>query len=129
MNPQFSALPFFAYPVTDMDRACAFYRNVLGLTEVARWDNVWVEFSLNAKASGPVIALSSIMDGCEPNAKGGAVALETTEFDATVAHLRSQNVTFVMEPSNTSACHFARFLDSEGNHVILHRIHEIAEGT
>jgi predicted enzyme related to lactoylglutathione lyase len=40
-----------------------------------------------------------------------------------VAELKSRGVTFVLEPTDTGVCHFARFLDSEGNHLVLHRKH------
>jgi catechol 2,3-dioxygenase-like lactoylglutathione lyase family enzyme len=123
MTPQFSTLPFFAYPVSDMNRACTFYQDVLGLTEVARWDNFWVEFAISADAPGPVLALASDMKGCEPGAQGGAAALEAVDFEGMVAHLKANQVHFVMEPEETSVCLFARFLDPDGNHLILHRIH------
>jgi catechol 2,3-dioxygenase-like lactoylglutathione lyase family enzyme len=128
MTSRFSALPFFAYPVSDIDRACAFYQDVLGLIEVARWEKFWVEFAIAADAPGPVLALATDMDGCDPGAKGGAVALETADFEGMVAHLKAHQVTFVMEPEETSVCYFARFLDPDGNHLILHRIHDAPAG-
>lgn len=121
-----SALPFFVYPVSDMSRSKLFYRDILGLVETANWDEQWVEFGLSAKDSGPVIALSSVMSGVTPGAPGGAVAIETTDFDSMVTHLRDQGVTFVLEPMETSVCQFARFHDPDGNHLILHRIHNFS---
>ena len=123
MIPPFSTLPFFTYPVSDMDRACAFYQDVLGLTEVARWDKFWVEFAISTDVPGPVLALATDMAGCQPGAPGGAAALESPDFEAMVAHLKAHGVQFVMQPEKTSVCHFARFLDPDGNHLILHRIH------
>jgi catechol 2,3-dioxygenase-like lactoylglutathione lyase family enzyme len=122
-----SALPFFVYPVTDMSRSKLFYRDILGLVETANWDDQWVEFGLSADDPGPVIALSSVMSGVTPGAPGGAVALESADFDGMVTHLRDQGVTFVLEPMETSVCHFARFHDPDGNHLILHRIHDFAD--
>jgi catechol 2,3-dioxygenase-like lactoylglutathione lyase family enzyme len=119
-----TALPFFVYPVSDMSRSKLFYRDILGLVETANWDEQWVEFGLSTEDSGPVIALSSVMEGVKPGAPGGAVAIETTNFDGMVTHLRDQGVTFVLEPMETSVCHFARFHDPDGNHLILHRIHD-----
>ena len=74
-----------------------------------------------------MIALSSVMSGVTPGAPGGAVALESADFDGMVTHLRDQGVTFVLEPMETSVCHFARFHDPDGNHLILHRIHDFAD--
>lgn len=124
MPPKFNAFPFFVYPVSDMDRACAFYRDVLGLVEIARWGNAWVEFSFTADAPGPSLALATDMSNTTPGAQGGAVALETPDFDGMVAHLKASGVTFAMEPENTSVCEFARFHDPDGNHLVLHRIHD-----
>ncbi|MCF3652469.1 VOC family protein [Synoicihabitans lomoniglobus] len=123
MPPKISALPFFVYPVSDMDRACTFYRDVLGLVEGDRWGDEWVEFGLTEPAPGPVLALATDMAGCTPGAQGGAVAIETPNFDAMVTHLKTHGVTFAMEPEKTSVCHFARFHDPDGNHLVLHRIH------
>ncbi|MCC5025612.1 MAG: VOC family protein [Candidatus Synoicihabitans palmerolidicus] len=122
--PAITAFPFFVYPVTDMDRSCAFYRDILGLTEIARWENSWVEFSFNPSDAGPALALSTDMANTVPGAQGSAIALESPDFDAMVAHLRAHGVTFAMAPAETSACHFARFLDPDGNHLVLHRIHD-----
>ncbi len=123
MPPKFNAFPFFVYPVSDMDRACAFYRDVLGLVEVARWEKAWVEFSFDADDPDPALALATDMANTTPGAPGGAVALETPDFEAMVAHLKARGVKFAMEPEATSVCHFARFLDPDGNPLVLHRIH------
>ena len=115
--PKITKLPFFVYPVTNMIRAKAFYIDVLGLTEIANWDDQWVEFGLSADDAGPALALSSVM-------AGGAVALETPDFDGMVAKPKDHGVAFAMEPMEKSVCHFARFYDPDGNPVVLHRIHE-----
>lgn len=121
--PKITALPFFVYPVSNMARAQAFYADVLGLTETANWDDQWVEFSVRADDPGPALALSAVMTGAEPGAAGGAVALESPEFEAMVGHLKDHGVAFALEPMETSVCHFARFFDPDGNPIILHRIH------
>lgn len=125
MPPSFTALPFFVYPVSDMDRARRYYEGVLGLRVTANWENKWVEFDIGAGT----LALSSVMEGCTPGARGGAAALEASDFDAAVAYLKSQGVTFVFAPADTGVCHFARFLDPDGNHLVLHRKHTDWEAT
>ena len=119
MNPTFSALPFFVYPVADMARAKAFYGGVLGLKEGASWEDKWVEYDVGAAS----LALSTMMTGAQPGAKGGAVALETTQFDDAVALLKAHAVRFVVEPFDSGVCRFARFEDPDGNHLVLHRKH------
>lgn len=105
-----------------MTRSRAFYTGVLGLKEGAAWEDKWVEFEIDA-GPGAVIALSTVMDGAQPGARGGAVALETEDFDGTVAHLKAAGVPFLFEPTDTGVCRFARFADPDGNHLILHRRH------
>lgn len=121
MAIRFTAVPFFVYPVSDMTRARAFYEGVLGLRRGANWEDAWQEYEVGE--TGGVIALSTMMEGCTPGARGGAAALETTDFDAAVEELRSRGVSFVLDPVDTGVCHFARFLDPDGNHLVLHRAH------
>lgn len=122
--PKITKLPFFVYPVTNMTRAKAFYTDVLELTEIANWDDQWVEFGLTADDAGPALALSSVMTGAEPGAQGGAVALESPDFDGMVTKLKDHGVAFALEPTEISVCHFARFHDPDGNPIVLHRIHD-----
>lgn len=119
-TPAFTALPFFVYPVSDMARARAFYTGVLGLAETAHWEDKWVEFDVGAGT----LALSTMMEGCTPGARGAAAALETQAFDEAVAHLKAHAVPFLLEPVDTGVCRFARIADPDGNHLVLHRAHE-----
>jgi len=112
-------MPFFVYPVSDMHRARAFYGGVLGLQEIADWGDRWVEFGVGNE----VLALSSVMEGAQPGAKGGAAAMETERFDEVVALLRKNGVRFALDPVDTGECAFARFEDPDGNHLVLHRKH------
>ena len=120
MKPRFTGLAFFVYPVTDMARARAFYGGVLGLKETANWDDAFVEYDIGAGT----LALSAVLEGCVPGTSGVA-ALETDDFDAVIAHLREHGVKFLFGPADTGVCHFARFLDSEGNHLGVHRKHAV----
>lgn len=119
MPPNFSGIPFFVYPVRDMARARAFYGGVLGLTAGQAWEDKWVEYEVGTAT----LALSSVMEGAEPGAKAGAVALETGQFDEAVAHLKAHGVKFPLEPIDSGVCRFARFEDPDGNHLVLHRKH------
>ena len=115
----FTGIPFFVYPVRDMAQAKAFYGGVLGLTEGQSWEDKWVEYDVG----GSTLALSSMMQDAQPGAKAGAVALETEQFDETVAHLKAHGVKFPLEPIDSGVCRFARFEDPDGNHLVLHRKH------
>jgi len=50
-------------------------------------EKTWVEFRLKFKATGPAIALSSIIPKCKPARKVAPVALEIADFNGMVAHL------------------------------------------
>lgn len=118
-TPTFTALPFFVYPVSDMARTRAFYSGVLGLKETAAWEDKWVEFDVGTGT----LALSTMMEGCTPGARGAASALETPAFDEAVSLLKARGVVFLLEPVDTGVCRFARFADPDGNHLVLHRAH------
>ncbi|QYM78164.1 VOC family protein [Horticoccus luteus] len=122
MTPRFSGLPFFVYPVSDMPRARAFYRGVLGLTESANWGDKWVEFEVGSP-DGPALAISTEIGGAIPGSTAAAAALEAIDFDAAIAHLRAQNISIIFGPADSGVCHFARFTDPDGNHLVLHRHH------
>jgi predicted enzyme related to lactoylglutathione lyase len=121
MQPTFTGIPFFVYPVRDMARAKAFYGGVLGLAAGEAWENQWVEYEVGTAT----LALSSVMEGAHPGAKGGAVALETAQFDEAVTHLKTQGVKFLVEPFDSGVCRFARFEDPDGNHLVLHQKHAV----
>ena len=119
MMPSISSIPFFVYPVSDMARAKAFYAGVLGLKVGDTWEDKWVEFNVGSST----LALSTIIKGAQAGAKGGAVALETEQFDEAVAHLKAHGAKFLLEPIDSGVCRFARFTDPDGNHLVLHRKH------
>lgn len=113
-------MPFFVYPVADIGRSRAFYGGLLGLREIAAWEDQWVEYAVGDMA----LALSTTMKGAVPGARGGAAALETGQFDGAVAMLKAAGVPFALEPVDTGVCMFARFEDPDGNHLVLHRKHD-----
>ena len=118
--PTFTGLPFFVYPVRDMTRARAFYREVLGLRETANWRDEWIEFDVGSGT----LALSTDIEGAVPGSKGGAAALEAPNYEEAVAWLKHHGVRFCQEPVETNVCRFGRFEDPDGNHLVLHRIHD-----
>jgi catechol 2,3-dioxygenase-like lactoylglutathione lyase family enzyme len=118
--PTFTGMPFFVYPVADIARSRAFYGGLLGLTEIASWEDQFVEYAVGDAA----LALSTTMRGAIPGVKGGAAALDTDRFDDAVALLRAAGVRFALEPIDTGVCMIARFEDPDGNHLVLHRKHD-----
>lgn len=95
-------------PVSDMERAVAFYRDDLGL-KVVEHDGDWTEVSAGDQRIG--------LNAREtPSGEGGAViAFSVDDLDATVAQLRERGVTFTGEISEHPWGRVAPFSDPDGN--------------
>jgi predicted enzyme related to lactoylglutathione lyase len=110
-------IAFFFYPVSDMVRARAFYEGTLGLKLEMNYDNLWVEYDIN----GVSLAISTMLQGHQPGAKGAGAALEVRDLDAAVASLRSKGAKFLLEPIDTPVCRMAALADPDDNGIILHQ--------
>ena len=66
-----TSIAFTAYPVSNMERARAFYEHVLGLQASHHYQDVWVEYDLG----GSTFAITTTDMGHTPGAKrsGGGV--------------------------------------------------------
>ena len=108
-------LAFCCYPVTDMPRSRAFYEGALGLKPVTASEN-WVEYEFG---------LYTLAIGCspmfKPSSDGCSAALEVEDFDAAIAHLKSHNVKFRMEPNQFPICRMAMIFDPDGNSICIHK--------
>ena len=112
-------IAFTVYPVTDMNRARAFYEADLGLKPSLDFEGKWVEYDL----SGGCFALTTMMDGVSPSdSAGGKIAFEVDDVDGRVETLRKKGIRVIIEPFSTPGCHMAVVLDPEGNGVILHKL-------
>ncbi|CAB4946169.1 unannotated protein [freshwater metagenome] len=102
-------------PVSDMDRAVAFYRDTLGL-EVLEHDGDWSEVT----AGDQRIGLNSSES---PSGDGGAVIAFGVEGDieSAVEALRSAGVEFAGGLSEHPWGKIAPFKDSEGNDLQLYQ--------
>ncbi|HZT94728.1 MAG TPA: VOC family protein [Gaiellaceae bacterium] len=109
---------FISVPVTDMERATAFYRDTLGLPVVD--PRGFPEFQL-----GENISLYLI----DPTALGGTfsaghsspIALRVPDVAEARAELEARGVEFAGETYDTGVCHMAPFDDPDGNRLMLHR--------
>lgn len=117
---QVSEIAFSTYPVTDMARSRAFYEGVLGLKPTYLVGEAggmqWTEYDIGAGTLSIGVA-----PGWQPSSHGCCVALEVTDFDAAVAHLKAQNVTFKMEPFPTPVCRMAFIFDPDQNVICIHK--------
>ena len=112
------AVDFVSYTVADMDRAEAFYRDVLGLSvtwargEPGTRSNGYMELD----AGGTTIGLTAM-----PPHPNGIMALAVDDVDAAVAELRAKGVAIEMEPLETPGCFMAVVADPDGNQLMLHQ--------
>jgi predicted enzyme related to lactoylglutathione lyase len=112
---------FSCYPVTDMPRARAFFEGVLGLKPAMVSDTAngkWVEYEI-----GPQTLAIGSSPGWNPAAEGCTVGLEVDDFDAAIAHLKLNGVSFRMEPFATPVCRMAMISDPDGNTLCIHKRH------
>lgn len=113
------AVDFVSYSVTDMDRAEAFWKDVLGLeVEVPRGKpgtraNGYMELDAGGVAIGLVV-----MPETQPN---GIVALAVDHVGDAVEELRGKGVSIVMDTIESPVCWMAVVADPDGNQVLLHQ--------
>jgi predicted enzyme related to lactoylglutathione lyase/DNA gyrase inhibitor GyrI len=109
-------IDFVLYPVGNLAKAAAFYREVLGLKqELYSEEWHWAEFSCGN--------LTLALKGDEPRAAGDpgprlALAVEDVPTACTV--LKNQGARVVSEPMDYGCCCAAEILDPDGNRLILH---------
>ena len=114
MKPR--AVDFVSCNVTDMARAEAFYRDVLGLDVAIPWGGPGRRFP-EFEAGGTTFSLTSL-----PQLPGGAiVALAVDDARAVVEELRGKGVQIVMEPLETRVCYMALIADPDGNQILIHQ--------
>jgi catechol 2,3-dioxygenase-like lactoylglutathione lyase family enzyme len=106
---------FVSVPTRDVDRAVAWYRDVLGLpeSEVSEGEveapNLTIAFWQPERENLPFVA----------NEAG--FALRVPDVAAARAELEAKGVEFVADTWDSGVCHFAAFRDLDGNTLILHR--------
>ncbi len=116
-------IAFTIYPVTDMQRARKFYEEVLKLKLGSVFANgEWVEYDLPNEGCFAITTLSK--DTLPSSVAGGTVAFEVDNLDDLMAALKAKHVEFKMEAVITPVCKMAVILDSEGNSLILHKLHD-----
>jgi catechol 2,3-dioxygenase-like lactoylglutathione lyase family enzyme len=109
---------FISVPVTDMERAVAFYGDTLGLEQVAAQG--FPEFQLGENMSVYLLDMERL--GSSFTAPHTAhVALRVPNVAETRSELESRGVPFDGDILDTGVCHMAFFKDPDGNQLMLHR--------
>lgn len=113
---------WFEIPVTDLDRAVAFYEPVMGMSlrrETMDCCDMAV-FPYDDPATGGAL---SKLDGVEPSRNGVIIYLHTPDLAATLDRVASAGGECIFGPHDLGKeiGTIALFIDSEGNRVGLHQ--------
>ena len=112
---------FFAYAVSDMAKARAFYEGVLGLKPNADFDGSgnphWVEYNIGSATLGVGCAPGMF----DPSPKGASATLEVEDFDEALATVKAREIPIVMGPHDFASCRMVVLADPDGNRIALHK--------
>ena len=121
MPIKISSVAFFAYAVSDMKKARAFYEGVLGLKPNSDFDGSknpnWVEYDIGADTLG----IGCAPGMWDPSTKGASAALEVEDFEGAVAAVQEQKIPIVMGPHEFPTCRMVVIADPDGNRITLHK--------
>ena len=108
------------FPVSDLEKATAFYRDVLGLTPVFSMGGMWGELqagdttvALHFEKDMPLAAPDS---GLRPS-----TAFACEDVAAMAERVLEAGGSVAMEPFESGVCTMAIVSDLDGNPVMLHR--------
>ncbi|MGZ3498871.1 MAG: VOC family protein [Vulcanimicrobiaceae bacterium] len=110
-----TGISFTMYPVANMVRAVAFYRDVLGLSQSGVDQEHWVEFDVGGGTFG-------VGDFEQVGKPGSAqsLALEVQDMADFRSKLSNHGVEST-EPYETPVCWISMLRDPDGNQVWLHQ--------
>jgi predicted enzyme related to lactoylglutathione lyase len=103
------------YPVSDVPRAAAFYRDVIGLEQDGAGADFWVEFAVGDATFG--------IGNFEQVGKPGtaqSLALEIPDLPAFREKVAAAGLE-TTEPFETSVCFISMIRDPDGNQIWLHQ--------
>lgn len=114
-------IAFFAYAVSDIPKARAFYEGVLGLKPNGEYDkdenSRWIEYNIGATTLG----IGCAPGMWDPSEKGASAALEVEDFEQALEAMKKQNVPIVMGPHDFPTCRMVVIADPDGNRITLHK--------
>jgi predicted enzyme related to lactoylglutathione lyase len=106
---------FIMYPVTDMQRAVAFYGDGLGLQKSGIASEFWVEFEV----AGTTFGIGNFEQVGTPGS-AQALALEVPDLDGFRTALSKRGVE-ASEPHELTNCRISLVRDPDGNQIWLHQ--------
>jgi predicted enzyme related to lactoylglutathione lyase len=111
------------YPVIDIRRAQAFYREHFNLVpSKLSVHGQWVEYDL---PGGGCFAITTLAEGVKPCANaGGTIAFEVDNLERLIEKLKMDGVEIKLDIFSSPVCRMAVVLDSEGNAITLHQLND-----
>jgi predicted enzyme related to lactoylglutathione lyase len=110
-----TGIAFTMYPVSDVARAVAFYRDTLGLEKAGLDLDYWVEFDVG----GATFGVGNFEQVGTPGS-AQSLSLEVDDMTAFRAKLTGDGCDS-MEPFETPVCFISSVRDPDGNTVYLHQ--------
>lgn len=116
MSSDTSQIAFIMYPVSDLTRAVAFYRDGLGLFPSGLKTDAWVEFDIG----GTTFGVGNFEQIGKPGS-GQSLALEVDDL-AGMRKSLGENGIVCSEPYAMESCSIAIVKDPDGNQIWLHQM-------
>ena len=114
-----TGVDFASIPTRDLDRACAFYGETLGLHRSAyRPDRNFAEFETGTLTLNVLDPEKMGVGDFHPNPN--PLALHVEDVAQARATLEERGVRFGGDIFDTGVCHMAFFADPDGNALMLH---------
>jgi predicted enzyme related to lactoylglutathione lyase len=110
-----TSVAFVMYPVSEMARAVAFYKDGLGLTPSGLESPYWVEFEI----AGTTFGLGNFEQVGKPGT-AQSLAIEVADLPGFRTALAARGVTS-SDPFETPVCWMSVVHDPDGNTIVLHQ--------
>jgi predicted enzyme related to lactoylglutathione lyase len=109
-----TSIAFTMYPVSDVPRAVAFYRDGLGLDQTSFSNDFWVEFDV----AGATFGIGNFEQVGTPGT-AQSLAIEVADLVGYRAQLAERGIA-ATEPHELPLCFISVVKDPDGNQIWLH---------
>jgi predicted enzyme related to lactoylglutathione lyase len=110
-------IAFVGIPVTDMERARAFYEDVLGLQpDPEMTGEHWTEYSIGEGT----LAIACVGEQWKPSNEGTSAALEVENLGEAIAEFEQRKIAY--DKVDSPVCRMAIIEDPDGNKLIIHKL-------
>jgi predicted enzyme related to lactoylglutathione lyase len=110
-------IAFVGIPVTDMERARAFYEDVLGLQpDPEMTGEHWTEYSIGEGT----LAIACVGEQWKPSNEGTSAALEVENLEEAIAEFEQRKIAY--DRVDSPVCRMAIIEDPDGNKLIIHKL-------